>query len=47
MRPDEYAATQADRWIEAVQLRNAIDEGRSGARSEKQAADAAMAMSDG
>lgn len=34
MRPDEYLNTRADTWTEAVQLRNAAQDGISAARAE-------------
>jgi hypothetical protein len=40
MRPDEYAATDAERWTDALEMRNAIEKGRADARAEKRAADA-------
>jgi hypothetical protein len=36
MRPDEYAATDAERWTEALELRNVIEDARARARDEGQ-----------
>lgn len=40
MRPDEFNRQIALDWNEAVMMRNAIHEGRSGVESEKKARDA-------
>lgn len=44
MRPDEYWASDAQRFTEAVMLRNAIHEGSEAARDEDYARKAAEQM---
>lgn len=44
MRPDELAQTRVYRWREAVALRNAYEQGRSQAQSEKTAHDKLLNM---
>lgn len=39
MRPDDYAKTEARRWIEALALRRAGQDGMEQAASEKRSAD--------
>jgi hypothetical protein len=39
MRPDEYAATNAWRWHEAVTLRNAWEQGQADAHREHETRD--------
>lgn len=36
MRPDEYKRQDAGRWVEAVELRNAIEEGKAEAHTDRQ-----------
>lgn len=44
MRPDEYANTNAHRWLEAVALRRAGNEGIEQAAAEKRGADKLATM---
>jgi hypothetical protein len=37
MRPDEYAVTDAERWTEALELRNVIEDAKARARDEARA----------
>lgn len=46
MRPDEYAATNAWRWTEAVTLRAAFEQGKRDAHHEKETRDRLMSKTE-